>query len=130
MINVRHGVFETNSSSVHTLVLCTEDQYKQMEQGKVLLDYQGRHYTINEAINLVEKRINANPKIYDQEEIDFIKNINDKSENQIITWLKDHESFFTLEDYLDNEYYETFKTEMTTPGGEKVIAFGFYGQNY
>jgi hypothetical protein len=29
-------------------------------------------------------------------------------------------------DYLD---YDTFEDEYTTPGGEKVISFGYYGYN-
>lgn len=36
--NIRNNVFETNSSSVHTLCICTEDEYKKFKNGEWLYD--------------------------------------------------------------------------------------------
>lgn len=130
MINVRHGVFETNSSSVHTLVLCTEDQYKQMERGEILLDYRGNQYTVKEATDCMVESIKKNPQWYEDYQVEFIKDIENKSQYQIIEWLQKSEEYYTLDDWLNHEYYETYKDEIVTPGGEKVIAFGYYGQDY
>ena len=33
---VRRGVFETNSSSVHSLTMCSGEEYKKWENGEVL----------------------------------------------------------------------------------------------
>jgi len=41
MKQVRHGVFETNSSSTHSLVICTTEEYKKFENGELLLDEWG-----------------------------------------------------------------------------------------
>lgn len=38
MKQVRFGVFETNSSSTHSLVICTEEEYERFRSGKMLLD--------------------------------------------------------------------------------------------
>ena len=37
-INIRNNVFETNSSSVHTLCICTEKEYEKFKNGERLYD--------------------------------------------------------------------------------------------
>ena len=37
-IQVRPGVFETNSSSTHSLVICTADEYAAFKNGEMMLD--------------------------------------------------------------------------------------------
>ena len=37
-IQVRRGVFETNSSSVHTLCICSADDYDKWKNGKLFYD--------------------------------------------------------------------------------------------
>ena len=36
---VRQGVFETNSSSTHSLTICTENEYDKWKKGELLFDY-------------------------------------------------------------------------------------------
>ena len=33
---IRRGVFETNSSSVHSLTMCSGEEYKKWENGEIL----------------------------------------------------------------------------------------------
>ena len=35
---IRRGVFETNSSSTHSLTMCSEEEFEQWKKGKVLFD--------------------------------------------------------------------------------------------
>ena len=35
---VRQGVFETNSSSVHSLTICTPEEYDRWEKGEMIFD--------------------------------------------------------------------------------------------
>ena len=35
----------------------------------------------------------------------------------------------TCEEYFNNEYFETYEDTYTTPNGEKVVAFGYYGHD-
>ena len=34
---VRKGVFETNSSSTHTMIMCTDEEYQKFEDGEMLI---------------------------------------------------------------------------------------------
>ena len=36
--HIRQGLFETNSSSVHTLTICTEKEYEDFKNGKLFYD--------------------------------------------------------------------------------------------
>lgn len=42
MIQIRTGVFETNSSSTHSLTVCTEEDYKKFVNGELKIKYSGR----------------------------------------------------------------------------------------
>lgn len=39
MISIRKNVFETNSSSTHSICICTEEDFKKWENGEKLWDY-------------------------------------------------------------------------------------------
>lgn len=39
MINIRRNVFETNSSSTHSICICTEEDYKKWQNGEKLWNY-------------------------------------------------------------------------------------------
>lgn len=36
---IRRGVFETNSSSVHSLTMCTQSDYDRWKDGELIYDY-------------------------------------------------------------------------------------------
>lgn len=36
MIQVRNGVFETNSSSTHSITMCTKEEFQRWKNGKLL----------------------------------------------------------------------------------------------
>ena len=38
---IRRGVFETNSSSTHSLTMCSEEEFEQWKKGEVLFDAWG-----------------------------------------------------------------------------------------
>lgn len=49
-IKVRRGVFETNSSSVHSLAMCTDDDYYKWKRGEILYDkWESKLVTLEEA---------------------------------------------------------------------------------
>ena len=39
MIQIRQNIFETNSSSIHTLVICTEEEFKKFNNDELCLNY-------------------------------------------------------------------------------------------
>lgn len=126
---VRRGVFETNSSSVHSIVMCTESDYDRWEKGEVLLfggsewgypddkcPKKDHFYTLEEAIEF-EKASNYPPG----ENMDW----NDKE--SVIEYLREDE-WYTYENF-NYRNFEEFEETYTTPSGEKVVAFGYYGED-
>ena len=128
---IRRGVFETNSSSMHAIVMCMESDYDRWQEGNLyLFTGSGWCYPDN---NKPEKN-----HFYTREEaIEFEKtnkyvreDVNWTDEEEVNEILRENE-FYDYE-YFWNEYcedYETFEETTTTPNGERVVAFGYYGFN-
>lgn len=98
-IQIRSNVFETNSSSTHSIAICTEDDYKAFKEGEKLIDRNSL-------------------KLYNSVEEGMAQD----------EWAEE-EDFMTYEEFEEyvSEYYEEFEEKFTTPNGEKVVAFGYYG---
>lgn len=109
---IRLGVFETNSSSTHSLTMCSGEEYEKWASGELLLNdnwnVDKQFVTKEEAIEYLKEK-----GYYDTEE--------DLSE-----LLRDYE-FYTQDVYFDNDYLEFFEETHTTSNGEKVVAFGRFG---
>lgn len=105
MRQIRAGVFETNSSSVHSLTICSTDDYEAWKAGKKVYDTNS------------EELVDITPEI--QEELDLYET--EKRE------LYDR-NYYTMDEYWDaHEGFEGFEQEYTTKGGETIIAFGYHG---
>ena len=128
---IRRGVFETNSSSMHAIVMCMESDYDRWQEGYLyLFTGSGWCYPDN---NKPEKN-----HFYTREEaIEFEKT--DKYVREDVNWTDEeevneilHENEFYDYEYFWNEYcedYEGYEETLTTPNGDKVVAFGYYGFN-
>lgn len=46
-INIRKNVFETNSSSVHSLCICTEEEFDAWKKGELYYNYYSDEFTKN-----------------------------------------------------------------------------------
>ena len=99
MIIIRRNTFETNSSSTHSLTMCTKDDYEKWKNGELVFD-------------------RWNDELVSPEDKELEDEYGDKD-------------YFTYDEFFDyyNSEYETFKQDFTTPNGEEVIAFGYYGYN-
>jgi len=105
---IRIGVFETNSSSTHSLVMMSKDKFEKFKGGEVFW-YEG---------NILSK----------QEILDCVKTY---------SWVKsDDLTLENLEEELDGEMktydnysrdMETFYEEYKTESGEIVVSLGYYG---
>lgn len=128
---IRRGTFETNSSSTHAIVMCMESDYERWYEGNLyLFTGSGWCYPDN---NKPEKN-----HFYTREEaIEFEKT--DKYVREDVNWTDEDEvneilcenEFYDYE-YFWNEYcedYEDYEETFTTPNGDKVMAFGYYGFN-
>ena len=118
MINIRIGTFETNSSSVHTLVMCNDKQWKDFYFGNLVLMNSRELLTLDEFLQ----------KIKDN----YGEDLSGKSFNEIQEWCNEegYDRIDNLDTFLDNEYFETYHDSYTTDKGDVVHAFGIYGQDY
>lgn len=123
MIQVRQGVFETNSSSTHSITMCTKNEFNEWVGGKIYRN-DGCWYdstsvlkdkdflTYDEAIELIKSSKYYEPMKEDENVDDYFK------EYRIYSY--------------DNwgEYFETDVTNYTTPNGEEIVAVCYYGCDY
>ena len=113
MINIRNGLFETNSSSVHSLTMTSGANYDKWVDGDIVYDENE-----NEFITLDEAKARYN--ILDT----------DYSDNDELIKLLSTEWVYTLETYeAAYDYCELFSDSYITENGERVVAFGYYGHD-
>lgn len=100
-IEIRHSVFETNSSSTHSLTMCTESEFEKWRSGDLV--FYGSFGYGGELITKEELEQKKSERWFDESEVR------------------------TYDDFMHFCEFETFVESYTTPSGETVIAFGAYG---
>lgn len=128
MYRIRQGVFETNSSMSHSLIIMPKDKYKHWERENLYyynLNYSwwnpfdklpkeeqpvnGELYTLKEVLDFIEKNGDKyNPEEWDEDVDSFIYEMCSDAFSGYDRW---HESEW--EEYGDETY--------TTPGGEELM---------
>ena len=98
MIQIRQGVFETNSSSTHALAICTQEEWDKLKSGEYLVN----EWDITELISK-----------------DDPKSINDPDDF--------NSRYSTYDELYDLSSYEFFTRHFTSPSGDQMVAWGFYG---
>lgn len=120
---IRRGVFETNSSSVHSITMCTGEEYSRWENEEILYwteeDKFGTREEIIEEMKKARWRYDNSLKFPD---------VNWENEDEVNSIFSDY-GVRTYEEYFDDEWYETYVETYTTPNGEEVVAFGYYGHD-
>lgn len=122
MKQIRRGVFETNSSSVHSITMCSSEEYDKWDNGEVLYWRDADKFGTREEI--IEELKNYRYSWGDKDL--YYPDVNWDDEDEVDSVFSD-EGIMTNEEYFDNEWYETYVEEYTTKSGEKVVAFGYYG---
>lgn len=128
MIQIRRGVFETNSSSTHSITIAPESDFNKWKNGDVYLNdgwwsssedpnKDKTFLTKDEAINLL-----GSYEYYKRNE--DLNDMNDEELNEVFgDW-----DIYTFENYWD-DYLEDYETHYTTEHGDDIIVFGQYGYN-
>lgn len=117
MIKYRLGMFETNSSSTHSIIIGMEDDFKKWENGELLYNrYNHSFCTKEEAINILKESPWYNKRI------DFDNIEPEELEER----LRDAE-FYTCEWFDDGDELEHDYNEFITPNGEKICMLCRYG---
>lgn len=97
----RIGLFETNSSSVHSLTMCNDDMYKRWVSGDGVYFKRWDNKLVESTTEIEE----------------------DREETGTYT------AYLTYNEFNDYDYVGmvTFDEEYTTESGETIHAFGYYG---
>ena len=103
---IRRSVFETNSSSVHAMTICSREEYDAWERGELFYGYYERMLLSEDQI---EDDDFPYPDDYDPYEKNYIG----------------EEEFYMRA----REYYDIFMKEYTTKSGDGVVVFGYYGHD-
>lgn len=130
---IRRGVFESNSSSTHSLVMCSEKEFESWKNGELLFDYWDETFVPVDSLSDKDKQ-NA-IKEYEEDKDEFQKDWEDLSDiakqHYYIKYAKENgikkDNIQTYKEYMENAYLKTFIDRYTTESGDTVIAFGRYG---
>jgi len=110
-IQIRRNVFETNSSSTHSLTVCEDDVYQRLLNKEAFVDSGGNIYEKQEVADLIKKY-----KVHEMSLDEALKEL----------------CIYTLEDFLeseDNYSVEGYEDTYTTKSGEVIHIFGVYGRD-
>jgi len=122
---IRRSVFETNSSSTHSITMCSKEDYEKWESGE---------FYLNEGSGWASNSENKNKQFVTKEEaIEIVTNskyppdedLSTFDEDELADYFREHE-IYNNESYFDCDL-ESFEDTYTTPRGETVVAFGKYG---
>lgn len=123
VIKVRRGVFETNSSSTHSITMCNESDYEKWVNGELYLARWG--YKDKDFVTKKEYEFALEEFINECSDKDITED-KEELENEFIG---DY-GFLSFKDWCDNFDYETEVSHFTTPSGDKVVALCYYGNDY
>ena len=132
MENIRRSVFETNSSSTHSLTMCTSDMYEKWKNKEVLFHRYDRTFkTRNEIIAMAKaQREEAINKQKSGKELYWSdrRYIQATTDADLIELLFNEDSeWYTYDRFWEEIDMETFEDIFTTEKGETIIAFGYFG---
>ena len=118
MRTVRKGLFETNSSSVHSLTIVTEDKYNSWGDDVYFDRYSEKFLSFEEVKQeLIEDKWFRKENSYAE----------DWTDEHWKEYIHNEKQYFTPEEWDDYCEFETFKKTFTTPSGDRMVAFGYFG---
>ena len=97
MIQIRQGVFETNSSSTHALSICTQEEWDKLQDEEYVVDEWD-----------ITKMFDINDEVVKNDE---------------------YERYVTYDELYNHSSYEFFNRHFTTPSGDEMVAWGYYGHD-
>ena len=125
MKTIRANTFETNSSSTHSMIILTEEEYNKLESGELYLK-DDEVITKEEAKNIFLKHMNEDKYMYD-DDLSFEENIKN--------YLDEFEYYpseypQSLETWKEGDELESDTNIYISPSGDKLKIICKYGTNY
>ena len=117
MKTIRNGVFETNSSSTHSVTIMNKEDYDRWQKEGLYYDFNKESFVTYDEI--VKKYLNE----YDLTEID--------NEDNFDEWLRDISyDVATSNIYLKDTSLEVDVTEYATKSGDEIVIICKHGYDY
>lgn len=154
MKTIRHNVFETNSSSMHSLTIVPEEEFEKFKNCDLLLDYCAFVSAEDEYKNVMENLESCENNMSDDYRATYKTELTFEKFKEVLSDLcygdlsyyhrkdarEDIQTHYDAvkaalgEDIvtyrtMGGEEYETFERHYTTKSGDKIVAFGYYGYN-
>ena len=133
---IRRGAFETNSSSTHTITICTEEEFNKWKRGDLLFNRYDHIFTENKEVPEEEMQ-ELMQDYYDSIKNDYYKDYKDLSSEELEKIRSkvlseyvnedDDDTFETYDQWYNDDYLEVYEKEYTSPSGDKIVCFGKYG---
>ena len=131
---IRRGVFETNSSSTHSLTMCSKEDYDKWVRGELMYD------RYDEKLVKIDNKITESDKVeakryYEKNKTKYWKEWHQLCEEEVNEWYNkymdeckkiDAYRYETYDEFFDG-YLEKFEENYTTANGDVIVAFGKYG---
>lgn len=152
MKTIRNNVFETNSSSTHSLTIVPEEEFEKFKNCDLLLDYCAFVSAEDEYKNVMENLESCENNMSDDYRATYKTELTFEKFKEVLSKLcysdlsyyhregarEDIQTHYDAvkaalgEDIvtyrtLGGEEYETFERHYTTKSGDKIVAFGYYG---
>lgn len=129
---VRCGVFETNSSSTHSLSITTEETYEKWKNGELLYDEYKDEFI--ECTNLDDSQKEEAKNYYEDKRRDYWKDWEQLTDSEKDSWyvkyaktIENNNDGMTYDEYMYHGNLETYSRHYTSPSGDKLVIFGEYG---
>lgn len=133
MRQIKQGVFETNSSSVHTISICSKKEFEDWEKGELLADSYNNYQLIPKE-EVRELNIKSAEVMYNHSKEKYWKDwedLTDEEKDELIEKYNDYHRFLTRSEYLmDDESITTYLQNYTTVSGDEIVIYGKYGVDY
>lgn len=131
MINVRHGVFETNSSSTHSVTICNKSDYERWRRGEILYSSYENRFVDNLPLSPQEQE--KAKKDYVSKSNMFWKQWDVLTEEEQNQWYKNwaaankyHGNYETFDEYYRHDL-NYFDESFVSQSGDQIVVFGRYG---
>lgn len=121
-IQIRCGVFETNSSSVHSLTMCASDEFQKWKNGEKL--FYGNENRFDTKENII-KYLKTKPSYTGE----FCYIGVDWYDTEKVNDIFDEEGIKTYDQFFDDNWFETYWQKYTSKSGDEIVAFGYYGHD-
>lgn len=112
-IQVREGVFETNSSSTHAVSVCTLNEFEDFKKGKMYVNMNNLEIVSKEFADKINDAIKEECEKYGYDYEDT----------------KQNEGCITWSEFMDIDY-EIFHKARQLKDGTTMVAFGYFGYDY